>query len=212
MPSSGRKAKPPCISAEHHRFDAGRHGVPQRKIAVAAAGILYKVCDLAAQRQGRTGCRWHPAAFLHNWLRAETVITSAIVRPPVLPGSKRRWRCRWNTVRVRNTPAGGVAAPMLRMMSLLITPPAQTTSKPGIFLLSRFGHLDHGIRHAEQAVLADIGRAFCQLSSRALHWFSSPERLHSMPRHAGFRLYRHQCTCPRPDERPRRQPGIQSPA
>ena len=36
------------IGAKHHCFYAAGF-VPQRKIAVSAAGVLHKVCDLAAQ-------------------------------------------------------------------------------------------------------------------------------------------------------------------
>ena len=36
------------LSAEHHCFYAASF-VPQRKVAVTAAGVLYKVCDLATQ-------------------------------------------------------------------------------------------------------------------------------------------------------------------
>ena len=42
------ESKAACISAEHYRFDAADI-IPQRKIAVPAARILYKICDLAAQ-------------------------------------------------------------------------------------------------------------------------------------------------------------------
>ena len=42
------ESKAACISAEHYRFDAADI-IPQRKIAVPAARILYKICNLAAQ-------------------------------------------------------------------------------------------------------------------------------------------------------------------
>ena len=47
-PLFGAKAQPPCIRTEHDRLDAAS-GIPQRKIAVAAAGILHEVGDLASE-------------------------------------------------------------------------------------------------------------------------------------------------------------------
>ena len=96
------EAEPPCIRAEHHRLDAGSC-VPKGKIAVAAAGILYKVCDLAPQRQIK-----QDVVCIQQGL---DVLVQGRDRPPVPQEWTRRWRCRWNTVRAQNTPAEGAAAP-----------------------------------------------------------------------------------------------------
>ena len=45
----GAKAQPPCVRTEHDCLDAAS-GIPQRKIAVAAAGILHEVGNLASER------------------------------------------------------------------------------------------------------------------------------------------------------------------
>ena len=122
------EAQPPRIRAEHHRFDTGA-GVPEREITVAAAGVLYEVCDLAPQRQieqdviciqqrldilvqGRDGDHFsHSPAS-----RAARIDTPMALSLEYWPGTK--YTC------------GRRCCTQLRMMSLLMTPPAQTTASP----------------------------------------------------------------------------------
>ena len=123
------EAQPPRIRAEHHRFDTGA-GVPEREITVAAAGVLYEVCDLAPQRQieqdviciqqrldilvqGRDSDHFsHSPAS-----RAARIDTPMALSLEYWPGTK--YTC------------GRRCCTQLRMMSLLMTPPAQTTASPG---------------------------------------------------------------------------------
>ena len=67
-----------------------------------------------------------------------------------------------------------------RMISLLITPPAQTTGRPGYSFCAAFVILT--------TVSATQSRQYLQTysgvlpaASKPLHWFSSPERLHCIP-------------------------------
>ena len=128
-PLFGAETEPPRVRPEHHRFDAARL-VPQRKITVAAAGVLNKVRDLAPEgkveqevvgiQQGLDVLvqRRDGDHFSHNPAsRAARMDTPMALSLEYRPGTK--YTC------------GRRCCTHTRMMSLLMTPPAQTTGRPG---------------------------------------------------------------------------------
>ena len=174
------ESKTAGICTEHYSLHAAGF-IPQGKIAVAAACVLYKVCNLAAQGnvkqsvvciqqhfnvvvQGRNG-----NYFSHNPAsRAARIETPMALSLEYIPGTKYTCGSRFCT--------------HAWMISLLITPPAQTTGHTPAFCLRPADHCT-----------GFPARKGC--TAFPLHWTSAG----SLPRTA------------QPDGKLQHPPGTQSP-
>src|SRR5699024_5681046 len=128
-PLFGPEGQPLGVRAEHHRLDAAL-AVPQGEIAVAALGVADKVCHFPPQRQVvQKVAAVQPGLDIavesgdgDHFSHKPASLAARMDTPMAL--SLAYWAGTKRT-------AGSRRCTQSRMIPLLMTPPAQTTGRPG---------------------------------------------------------------------------------